>query len=304
MATRFVNKHITRVVSGGGTVPDPAWLATIDSWLTSNSLYPRLFDWTDPAIGVQKDGSNNIVKMMGLGTTWLPRLGDLTPNTFTSVTYNATVINGFPGWVGTVGTAYSYYGTARAGSIRTNNMRKLYRNGDGITVIGVYNKTNTFTASLFGTGQNGGVYLQNTSGTAGTCKVMAGKPGTGSFSSTQHAVTLANSHTNIIGLTWDQFNGLLTPFVEGSAGTPITYTALPYQPGLGQVGETSAQYGGYVTGSSTATSPLVTNGTTPSIAGTANEAQFNCGCLVIFTAPLSNTLMASFNTLIRARIGP
>lgn len=301
MATQLVNKHITRVLAAGGTVAEPAWLDTVEAWITSEGLLPYLFDWTNPAFGVVKNGSNEISKLMGLGTTWLPRLGDLTPVSPTDTTYDATAINGFPGWVNGVNTAISYYGDARAGTIRTNNIRRKHH--QGFTIVAVYKKTGTAVASFFGYGQNGGIYLQNTSGASGQCKANFGRPAGGSNASATHATTLTNGSVNIIGCTFNQASGLITPYVEGVAGTTatISYGANPaeYLPLLG-MNESYQGYSNIYSGSSTARVSL--SGTTPSLIGIANEALFSSSDLIAFDTDQVD--MASLNTLLRTRYGP
>lgn len=305
MATQFVNKHITRVLAAGGTVADAAWASTAEAWLTSQGLMPYLFDWANPAFGVVKNGSNQISKNMGLGTTWLPRVGDLTPVSPTNTTYSATAINSFPGWVNGTSSAVSYYGVARDGSTRVNPFRR--KHWQGLTVVSVYKKSGTNAGSLFGYGNFGGIYLQNTSGASGQCKINIGNPGSGTNVSATHATTLTNGNTNIIGGTFNQPSGLITPYVEGVAGSTATLTAsssTTYRPMLGQP-EGNETYAVAVSGSSTSQTSL--SGASP-IYGPpgnfSNEASFSASDLIIFLTDLTSTQMASLNSLLRTRYGP
>jgi hypothetical protein len=308
MATPFVNKHITRVLAAGGTVAEPTWLATVDAWITSQSLYGNLVDWSNPAFGVIKNGSNHISKIMGLGTTWLPRLGDLTPVAPTSTTYSATGLNSLPCWVNAANTAISYYGAARSSSVRTNNIRR--KHFQGLTVAGVYTKSGTAVASLLGYGQFGGFYLQNTSGSPGPCKFsMRPVSGAGTEFSDTHGTTLANATTHIIGGTFDR--EVVTAYVEGVAGSGSagSYTATntgnnQYRPLLGGATLTEMPYTSLYSGSSTSHNTLSTASTVPALDGISNEALFSMSDLIIFDRALTALQMASLNTLLRTRYGP
>lgn len=301
MATQFVNKHITRVLAAGGTIDDYTWLNSVDSWISGQGLYPHLADWTSGGFGIVKNGSNEISKVMGLGTTWLPRLGDLTPSSPTNTTYSSTAVSSRPGWVNSAHTAYSFYGSARAGSIRFENMRRKHYYG--LTVVAVYKKSGTNTATFIGKGQGGGFYLQNTSGSNGVCRAFVGNlnppPPSGGSLTADHGTTLTNNVTNIIGFTWDQQSGELTPYVEGNAGTTSTMswgTGSVYDPCLGH----SGIYSPFVHGSSWSRSQP-DGAATPVIFSTNNESMFNCAELIWFYIRLTPTQMASLNTLLRTR---
>jgi hypothetical protein len=305
MATAFVNKHTTRVLAAGGTIADTAWLDSVDSWITSQGLYGNLFDWSSAGFGVVKNGSNQISKIMGLGTTWLPRLGDLTPSSPTNTTYSATAISSKPGWVNAASTAYSYYGSARSGSIRTNNIRR--KHAQGWTVVGVYTKSGTAVASLMGYGNNPVCfYLQNTSGSPGSCKFAVGPvDGQGTVFADTHSTTLSNGVVNIIGGTFDRDKVL--SYVEGVAGTgsagyQTTNTGhAGYRPLLGAAGYNEANYAALYSGSSTSTLSYASASTVPSLAGTTNEALFSMAELIMFDTCLTPVQMASLNTLLRTR---
>jgi len=301
MATQFVNKHITRVLAAGGTVADTTWLAAVDAWITSQGLYGNLFEWANPAIGVIKNGSNQISKIMGLGTTWLPRLGDLTPSAPASTTYDATSVSSQPAWTST-SSAYSYWGAARGGTIRVEHIRRKHH--QGFTVVAVYKKTHANVSSMLGLGQFGGITLQNTAGAPGSCKFTVGPIGGTVFSDT-HGTTLANSAVHIIGGTFD--GNTVTSYVEGVAGSGSSgYIAAnagdnQYRPLLGGANLVNQFYYALVSGSSTSSYTLSTTGTTRAITSTTNEADMSISDLIIFDTALTPTQMASLNTLLRTR---
>jgi hypothetical protein len=305
MATAFVNKHITRVLAAGGTIVDPTWLATVDAWITSQGLLPYLFDWSNPALGVVKNGSNQISKIMGLGTTWLPRLGDLTPSDSTKTLYDATAIGGLPGWTNSVDTAYSYYGLARAGTIRTQHIRRKHH--QGVTLVAVFKKSHAFVSSPFGMGQFGGLYLQNTAGSPGSCKFLVGPTAT-SVSDTNSA-TLANGSVHIIGGTFDQDTAIA--YVEGVGGAGQSgYIAAntdanknQYRPLLGAANLVNQIYYQVVSGSDQS-HVVLGSGTAITFNGTDNQADMSVSDLIVFYTALTPTQMASLNALLRSRYGP
>src|SRR4249920_3580931 len=94
-ASTLMNAHITRVLNDGGvspvTVDSAAWLGTVDAWLTSNDCWKYLMFWVNPAFGY-KVSSGHMTKIYCLGTTRLPRGGDLT-FAGTGTTYSATGMN-------------------------------------------------------------------------------------------------------------------------------------------------------------------------------------------------------------------
>ena len=305
MATEFVNKHITRVLTAGGTVADATRLAAADAWLASRGLSQNLFDWSNPAFGVIKNGSNEISKIMGLGTTWLPRLGDLTPSAPSSTLYDATAIGGLPAWTNSVSSAYSYYGSARAGTIRTQQIRRKHH--QGLTVVAVYKKNHANAISLIGQGQFdiGRIVLQNTSGSPGSCKAFIGATG---FTAT-HATTLANNAVHIIGFTFD--GDTLTTYVEGVAGAQATgYVAAyadsnksQYRPLLGSASLGNSVYYTLVSGSPD--SHFTMSGTTTvTIDGIQNQAAMSVSDLIMLDTCASGSDMSSLNSLLRGWYGP
>lgn len=301
MATAFVNKHTTRVLAAGGTVAEPTWLGSVDTWITGQSLYGNLFEWANPAFGVIKNGSNEISKIMGLGTTWLPRLGDMTPAVPTSTIYNATANSSKPAWVST-SSAYSYWGVARSGTIRAQQIRRKHH--QGLTVVCVYKKTHAFQFAPLGQGQFGSNFaLVNTAGSPGSCKAWIG----GTTFTATHATTVANNAVNIIGLTFD--GDTLTTYVEGAAGAQATgYVATytdsnktQYRPLLGAANNVNQTYYALVSGSSESVYSLSSSSTSVSFGGIKSEADASISDLIIFDTALTPTQMASLNTLLRTR---
>lgn len=305
MATEFVNKHITRVLLAGGTVADAARLADADAWLTSRGLSANLFDWSNPAFGVIKNGSNEISKIMGLGTTWLPRLGDLTPSAPSSTLYDANAIGGLPAWTNAVSSAYLYYGSARGTTIRTDQIRRKHH--QGLTIVAVYKKNHANAISLIGQGQFDGprIILQNSSGSPGSCKATIGAV---AFNAT-HATTLANNAVHIIGFTFD--GDTLTTYVEGVAGAQATgYVATyadsvktQYRPLLGSANLNGNVYYTLVSGSPD--SHFSRSGTTTAtIDGIQNQAAMSVSDLIILDTCASGADMSSLNSLLRGWYGP
>jgi len=93
--TLMVTRHINRVINDGGdaTKINVTFLASVDSYLTSNDYYKYLMHWVDARFAVKLDGSGFVSKVYCLGTTRLPRGGDYTPttsNTFPSTSSNTS----------------------------------------------------------------------------------------------------------------------------------------------------------------------------------------------------------------------
>lgn len=308
MATEFVNKHITRVMLAGGTVADASRLAAADAWLSAQGYSANLIDWTNPAFGVIKNGSDQISKLMGLGSTWLPRLGDLTPNVPASTIYSATGMGGLPAWSNTGANAYSYYGAARGGTIRADNIRRKHR--QGLTVFAVYKKNNTTLASLIGQGQfnAGRIVLQNTAGSPGSCKAFVGAT---AFSAT-HQTTLANNAIHIIGFTFD--GDTLTTYVEDVAGTGAgiatgyvaTYSnsnKAQYRPLLGAANLNNQHYYSLVHGSQDSFNNNTQTSTSRSVGAGNNDAIMTVSDLIMLDTNASQAAITSLVSLLRGWYG-
>lgn len=296
MSGILVNKHMTRVLAGGGSAYDVTWLDTVSAWLESEGLRQHLLFWTNPAFGVAKNGSNEISKCFDLGCTLLPRGGDWTARTPAQSTYSATGLNSTtPAIVGASGSlSQGYWGAARDGFIRTNQIRRKIRSGEGLTFLAVYQKSHTNAVGLLGFGQFSGVVdLSNTSGAPGSLTMTVGAV------AATHSTTLANSAAHVVGGVIDPIALTATPYIEGVAGSSSSVT------NRGNCfGST-----GYLQ-----TAPLLMSGGTGnftygsnSVDGTptyVNSSQFTFSDLAVFGCPFSGSQMSSFNTLIRNRIGP
>jgi hypothetical protein len=299
MATAFVNKHITRVLAAGGGSIDASWVATADAFLTNNSLHPYLVAGVDPGFGVDKTGSN-MNKAFCLGTTRLPRLGDLTFENPAGSTYSATGMgsNGVPAWVNASGTDRAYFGSARAGTMRYNNIRK--RHTQGLTLIGVFKRPSAATTSLLGYFQFGGFYLQNTAG--GACKGFIGGTSNAWTAPDTHPTALAENATHILGFTWDQATKTAISYVEGVASSGTVQSSATNDPLLGGI-NTNTDNPFICHGSQECT----VSRTNFSVATTRSYSQAQAigtfSGLWIFDTALTPTQMAAFNTMQRTRIG-
>jgi hypothetical protein len=187
-------------------------------------------------------------------------------------------------------TAHGYFGGTRLNNIR----RKT-----ALTLVAVYQKSGTGTATLFGWGENNtGFYLQNSSGSPGSASLFAGI--SGSWSASASGSTLTNGVAHIIGGTITGTQAIA--YVEGVAGTPAACTnTLPIN---GQLGATSNNF---FLGSGSYGLKNSAGMTATSVSGTYvfsnNQAAFTASDLIVFDAELSASQMASLNTLLRARIG-
>lgn len=159
-SSAFVNAHMTRALAAGAdaTTCDKTWMATFESWLTSNSRTSNLQFATMPEFCVAKSGSN-ISKIFDMGTTRLPRGGDYTTTTPASTTYNATGINSKPAWVNGTNTAQGYYGSGRVNNIRRKTQ---------ITLFAAYQKPGTAVFTPLSWGETSGMKMIHTAGSPGT----------------------------------------------------------------------------------------------------------------------------------------
>lgn len=221
--TAMVNKHVNRVINDGGSSYDIAFIATADTWLTSNNTYQYLNWWTDVRFGYKLDGSGFIAKIYDLGTTLLPRGGDYTPttsNTFPSTTSNTSYsTNSFrgttPSWVNNAGTARGYFGNGRA-----NNIQRWAE----ITLLAAYQKPGTAVATLFGLGEFTGMYFQHASGSSGniTFAMVCDKTSPSVFTN----ATVPFSSATAATVAAAKFDGAeMTAYLNGAAGTPVACAA-------------------------------------------------------------------------------
>lgn len=221
--TAMVNKHVNRVINDGGSGYDVSFIASADSWLTSNNTYRYLNWWTDVRFGYKLDGSGFISKIYDLGTTLLPRGGDYTPttsDTFPSTSSNTSYSsNSFrgttPSWINNAASAHGYFGNGRANNIQRWNE---------ITLLAAYQRpSGTGTATLFGTGQFAqGLSLSQSAGSSGNISFsMYGSndaPASGPITAT---VAFASATTaKVVAGVFDGSN--MTAYLDGSPGTPVS----------------------------------------------------------------------------------
>jgi hypothetical protein len=134
-ASVLANKHVQRVQADGGDITkiNVARLEAAISFLTARDWIRDLLFWASPDWGV-KESAGHIVKVYCLGTTRLPRGGDLTFSTSTT-TYNATGLNGTcAAFVNASNNSFSYFGGNRFNPIRRKRQ---------ITVAAMYARTQT-----------------------------------------------------------------------------------------------------------------------------------------------------------------
>lgn len=219
--TAMVNKHVNRVTNDGGDTSkiNMTFLASADSWLTSNDAYKYVQWWVDARFGVKLDGSGFISKVYCLGTTYMPRGGDYTPttsNTYPSTSsntsYSATSFRGTtPSWINNATTARGYFGNGRA-----NNIQRWSE----ITLMAAYQKPGTAVATLFGLDEFTGMYLQHASGSSGnvTFAMVCDKVGAFSTFTNATAPFTTASAAHVAAGVFDGTN--MTCYLDGVAGTP------------------------------------------------------------------------------------
>ncbi len=209
----LANKHINRVIDDGGDVStiNQTWLQTCIDWAVDNDLDNCIEFWADAGFGV-KLSAGQVIKVYCLGTTILPRGGDLTMAT-SHTTYSATGLNSTaPAWTNPATTDRAYFGGARVNNIR----RKMQ-----CTVFAAYKKPSTGKGSFIGQSTQGtgidGLGLEHSSGTPGTVSIY--------LSDATHCVTATVSSASASGVhvAIGFFDGTnLTAYSDGVAGTPQT----------------------------------------------------------------------------------
>lgn len=289
MATAFVNAHITKTLAVGADIAtiDAAWIGTVEEWARDENLFDRIAGWVNPAFGTTKDGSNIISRIELIGK---PRMGWYTPTT-SNTTYSATGLNGtVPALVNSANNAFGHLGGGRLDPIR----RKTE-----ITLVAAYQKSGTALATFLGLGEFTNVALQNTSGNPGSANLIVNKAGTGSFSASALAGTVANGAVHIIGGTYAATE--IVAYNEGVAGTPVAVTDNSLLHGyLGAGSGTPFLMSGSASGKNTGSVSDVAPGT---YVFHNTSALFTASDLIVFDVALSGAQMASLNVLLRARIG-
>ena len=222
--TEMVNRHVNRVINDGGSGYDISFIATADTWLTSNNNYRYVQWWADVRFGYKLDGSGFISKIYDLGTTYMPRGGDYTPttsNTFPSTSsntsYSATSFRGTtPSWVNNAGTARGYFGNGRANNIQRWNEA---------TFLAAYQKPGTNAATFFGLGENTGLYLQHASGASGNINfaMVCDKVGAPFTFTTATAPFTTATAAHVAAGVFDGTN--MTAYLDGVAGSPQSCSA-------------------------------------------------------------------------------
>lgn len=303
MASAFINKHITRVLAASGTDTDLTWLDSIDSWITSQNLLPYLIDWSSAASGVVKNGSNQVSRAFGLGTTWLPRLGDLAPSVLANCVYDSTGINSKPCWTISNGQ-FMYWGTARGGTIRLENIRRIHH--QGFTAVCVYQEAHGFGQGVFAYGQNR-LYLTTTTSGA------TFRAGNGTVNVTDTvSQSLPSGASHVVGGTFDQDK--VIAYADGNAGTGVSgYVAAATDGAYGQyrplLGGAKGRNGQTVyqpaIGAFPAGGGFINNAPLSScvrtVTGGHGTATVKISEIILFATCLTPTQMASLNTLLRTR---
>lgn len=282
--TVMVNSHVNRVIDDGGdaTKIDMTFLASVDSYLTSEDYWKYLIYWVDARFGIKEDGGF-ITKVYCLGTTRLPRGGDYTPttsNTFPSTSsntsYSATSFRGTtPSWINNANTAHGYFGNGIANNIQRKNE---------VTLIAAYQRpSGTGAATLFGMGQfASGMSLQQASGASGNISFVLNSSNNPPASSTLTATVPFASATaaHVAGAVFD--GSTMTAYLDGVAGTPVDASAYANPTLLndavlrGKYSSTSSASVVLVSGSKSGLQTLATRAYTMD-----NEALFTGACFVV-----------------------
>ena len=290
--TAMVNKHVNRVINDGGSGYDISFIASADSWLTSNNTYRYLNWWTDVRFGYKLHGSGFIAKIYDLGTTLLPKGGDYTPttsNTFPSTSsntsYSVTSFRGTtPSWVNNASSAHGYFGNGRFNNIRRWNEA---------TFLAAYQQPGTAGCTLFGTGQFAtGFFLAQPSGSSGNIAFSMYQSYTSGSSPITATVAFSGGNTpRVVAGVFDGTN--MIAYLNGTPGTPVaapTYT----NPTL--LNDTVLR-GGFGNMNST---PVLASGGRGVITGPGytidNDALFTGAGLAVFNKGLSQSLIQSWGT--------
>jgi hypothetical protein len=185
-------------------------------------------------MGVVQDGSHVVSRVFDLGTTLLPRMGDLTPydtsasastTTYSAVSTGSTT----SGWVNPNLTSYGTYGNYGKGQGfqgRSNPIRRKTQ----LTVVADYQKTGSTQFTALGLGSSTNFALQEGSGTPGNAQFVFAD----SVTTRTATATLSGSGRHIIGGVYAGA-GSITCYAEGVAGTPVSGVADNYAV-LGQLG--------------------------------------------------------------------
>lgn len=323
--SQLVNAHITRVFDETGSVStiDQTWLQTAYAWLTSNSIDKSLLHWADPAFGHIKSGSN-ISRIYDLGSTWLPRSLDLTPQDSTKTTYSATAINSLiPGFTNSDGSSQLYWGRG----VRFNPFRAKQQ----LTIAALYSRTQTSSDICFvgeaaststtdtfqGTpNSNGalvpGISLIHTSGTPGTIQFNLQDrtlAGTGA-SAVVASVTASGATTQVAIGTYD--GTTMKAYSDATGGTGVTtlFRDVFHVRDSGLAGarnDAPLAKPLLCVGDTLAIASLPSPNTPPFAAPTRSYvnayAQFKASSIIVLGVGLDSTKAASLYNLLKTRAG-
>lgn len=293
LKSALVNEHVSRALAEGAPIDtiDLDHLAWAESVCDEIGVKNDLAYWVMPEFGHIKDGSNVMTKCFCLGSTLKPRGGDLTFHTSNTV-YNATAWDGLPAWTASTGSAQSYFGSGRYNNIRNAHLT-------GLTLIGSFQRASTGTVTLLNFGEFSGYYLQVTSGSPGTVRLVSANV-QASPNTDDHPTTVANGSPHIIG-------GVLSPttatvYVEGQPGNGVARTF--------NTGATADFLRGQRSGSGSASMLLCgSQGGRVTVAATTavRTYNFNNGQappigrhLIVFTRALTPEQMSTLNARLRA----
>lgn len=225
----LTSKHITRALVNGAdpTTINEVRIKNLIAMLVSQDLLQHTMLTRLAWMGVAKTGV--VSRNFDVGTTRLPRMGDLTLWDSTAgastTTYGATAVNGVaPGLIGPNTTSrgiYGLYGRAPNGG-KWGRLNPFQRKSS-ITVISSYLKNGAvaFTPIAMNQFANGLVLSESAAGVV-TFAIADSDPTR--ISATGPALTGANPH--IIGGMYDYAVNEVSCWVEGVSGTPVAGTGL------------------------------------------------------------------------------
>lgn len=298
--TVMVNNHVNRVIDDGGDSSkiDFTFLASVDSYLTSNDYYKFLMNWTDARFGIKVDGSGFISKIYCLGTTRLPRGGDYTPttsdtfpSTSSNTSYSATSFRGTtPSWVNNAATAHGFFGNGIANNFQRKNE---------ITLIAAYQRpSGTGVATLFGYGQfTTGMFLQQDAGSSGNISFTMYQSAFAGGSGVTATVAFASATTaKVVAGVFDGSN--MTTYLDGTPGTPVSASAFTNPTLLndnvlrGDYETASSTCVALVSGSQTGRQTLATRAYTMD-----NQGLFTGACLAVFEKGLPSGAITAIGAM-------
>jgi hypothetical protein len=288
----LANKHVNRVIDDGGdpTTINQTWLQTCIDWAVAHDLDNAIEFWADAAFGV-KLSAGKVVKVYCLGTTILPRGGDLTMAT-ANVTYSATGLNSTaPAWTNPAATDRAYFGGERVNNIRQKTQA---------TMFAAYKKPDTNKASFIcsAVGASDGIGIEHVAGTPGNANFFC----TDATHKVSATATLASATgVNVVIGFFDGTN--VVCYGNGTAGTPQS----GLDPNLliendtalrGPLNSNQTPYPKLTSGCST-TQCSATNVPTYQ----RSEAKFTASCVGFFAKGMTAAQAISFDAMQATHIG-